>query len=222
MTDGDTARWAAEVRATLRAADVDVSRVDVADAPEELGSLAPGRWVLLPRTDGGWLVGTVAEGLFVPYDQYDDLPRTARELRRLTREPPPRARLSYAETEALAAASVYVTRGVVAAVEVLGRPAPAGIPTGAALDRLGHDSGTVLHVFGTSMAERALPPRDQLLPYHVYVVRRPFPPAVRQSLAPADYGQPGGGGRVVLDRPVRWYCDAGVLQEVETLLLRDG
>jgi hypothetical protein len=46
-----------------------------------------------------------------------------------------------------------------------------------------------------------------------YVVERPLPESVRQGVARPWFEQPGGGSMVALDRCLRWYNDAGCLDE---------
>jgi hypothetical protein len=68
--------------------------------------------------------------------------------------------------------------------------------------------------YQTPMPGRSSPPTDTQRPHHCYVTLRELPPSVTYGQVAPWFGQPGGGILVSLDRVVRWYYDAGFLDEV--------
>jgi hypothetical protein len=98
-------------------------------------------------------------------------------------------------------------------LERSGRPGPAALAPGEVLDLIGADTAHHLYALATPFPERAQPPSDAGTEYHRYEVLAPLREA-REGMAAAWFEQPGGGAMVVLDRPVRWYVDQGMLAEL--------
>lgn len=96
-----------------------------------------------------------------------------------------------------------------AAVDVL--PA-AEIKVGTPLDHVGDTSGHVLHHYGTSWDERALPDAHRHLPVVGYVLVHNLPLGCRAERVQPAHGLPGGAWRIVLDAPIATYLEAGSLR----------
>jgi Tuberculosis necrotizing toxin len=178
-----------------------------ADAPPP----PEGPWVVLPFDDT-FVVGGFSRGAFRAYGTVPSREEArALAVRLAATEPPLRPVGDVGELADRGHATARAIRE--RALERSGRPGPAQVSAGAALDLIGPDSAHHLYALATPFPERAQPPTDVGAEYHRYLVVEQLPEA-REGLASPWFGQPGGGAMVVLDRPVRWYVDQGMLAEL--------
>jgi hypothetical protein len=195
----------------LRDAEVDLALVTVLESHVSPSSTTPDTWIVREVAPDLWWVGGADRGRFVPYDVYEGRPLLVNALKHLTLAVLETAEITPARAQAAADASKQLDRQIrdASPSTKLG-PLPAGL----LLDRLGPEQGHSLFLYQTPFPERSSPPTDLQQPYHAYITLRELPPsAIYGQIAPW-FGQPGGGVMVSLDRVVRWYYDAGFLDEV--------
>jgi hypothetical protein len=84
------------------------------------------------------------------------------------------------------------------------------------LDSVGLETVHHVYALGTGFAQRSQPPTDVNAPYFAFEVAKDLPETVNEGVAAPWFGQRGGGPMVVLDRPVRWYVDQGLLVPLPT------
>lgn len=178
-----------------------------ADAPPP----PEGPWVVVPFDDT-FVVGGFSRGAFRAYDTVTSREEAQALAVHLAATEPPLRPVDDAEE---LADRGHATGQAIRerALERSGRPGPAEVSAGAALDLIGPDSGHHLYALATPFPERAQPPTDVAAEYHRYLVLERLPEA-REGLASPWFEQPGGGAMVVLGRPVRWYVDQGMLAEM--------
>lgn len=183
-----------------------------------------GPWLILKHR-AQYLVGACSRGQFVPYDVCWGPENAIAQVIDLLTRPTPSAPLVHDRDECL-------RRGVLTAGRLLGRaeerdgePAPAELQVGDLLDALEPETAHHLYPFGTPFAERSLPPPLAEAAYSAYEVVRAFEgehPDVLEGVVAPWFEQPGGGGQVVLDRPIRFYADAGYLVRLDDPTLERG
>ncbi|WP_158604434.1 glycohydrolase toxin TNT-related protein [Nocardioides mangrovicus] len=179
-----------------------------------------GPWVLTDVVDVGIAVGASARRVFRPYAVVDSVEAAARLAVNLVRHPASVEPLRYDPPD-------YERRGQVTAAAIRRRAearsnatAPSELEVGDLLDSLEPETAHHLYPAATPFGQRSLPDTWSAVPHRVYEVRRPFADAHSDSRGPSEstvapsFGQPGGGGQVVLDRPIRWYVDQGFLTEL--------
>lgn len=180
-----------------------------ADAP-----LPPsGPWVIV-ATDEGFHVGGVARHQFTTYELVPDIEAALVLIKQLLVEPPRTKALRLDMDEAIKR-GIFTARKIHARTEERGGEAgPAVLQPGDLLDALEAETAHTLYPLGTPMEQRSLPPSALEAPYTMYEVVQSFggehPGVIEGTVAPW-FGQPGGGAQVVLDRPIRFYVDAGYL-----------
>ena len=166
-----------------------------------LGGLDHGAWRTwreVPATPGG--IDDLVKALWDVRrsDQPERIPRNARDTARA-------AALGVQMMDRAAA----LAGGSDGAAEVL----PASeVKVGTPLDHVGDVSGHVLHHFGTPWDRRALAATDSTPPVRGYLLVHVLPVGCRAERVAPAHGQPGGGWRVVLDRPVAAYVESGALR----------
>lgn len=195
-------------------------------APDEYGwgeTAGEFRWTVRLDEAGGLLLGGTDHGAWMTWRTFapdaggvDELVKTLWELRRA--DEPSRIPRTLAETARAAALGVELMDRAAGwatgldsddAVDLL--PAVEA-KVGTPFDHVGDDSGHVLHHFGTTWERRAMPPEAQSLPVTGLLLVHNLPLACRvERVAPA-HGQPGGAWRVVLDKPIAAYKEAGGLR----------
>lgn len=185
---------------------VPLDRLLVGTTPGTVPQGPSGRWVIFPLEDGSACLGGMDRGMFAPYGSYADEDALREALRHVFLTPVEEVDL---DVPPLVAQAQSLARRL--------KDRPAGsltaddVPVGTALDRIGPDSGCCLFLLGTPFHERSSPPTDVQLERRGYLLRRPLPASARVSPVVPWFGQPGGGVMVTLDRPVRWYCDTGLV-----------
>jgi hypothetical protein len=95
-----------------------------------------------------------------------------------------------------------------------GAAAPNELEIGDALDAFGPDTGHHLYAARTPFPARSQPPSDRAAELRTYRVEAPLPDTVHEGRAAPWFEQPGGGAMIVLDHPIRWYVDEGLLVEL--------
>ncbi|MFC6153052.1 glycohydrolase toxin TNT-related protein [Nocardioides yefusunii] len=177
----------------------------------DLGGWDHGEW----RT---WHTFGTADGVEGP--DLDELVAALREVA-VPAEPVAFARTATETTRAAALARELMDRsaGWAAGAEVDRDPArgvdvlPASaVKVGTPFDHVGDASGHVLHHFGTSWEERALPDELRDQPVTSYLLVHNLGVTCRAERVPAAHGHPGGAWRVVLDAPIATYVAAGGLR----------
>lgn len=207
-----------EVRAVLSDAGIDPAGLGWGDEAPEL------RWTL--RADEGadaWLLGGGDHGRWMTWRSFPrdevgakELAGAVWDLRR--QEEPARIPRTLAETAQAAALGVDLMDRAAGwatgldsedAVDLLpGAEAKVGTP----FDHVGDDSGHVLHHFGTAWGRRAMPAEAAALPITGLLLVHNLPSTCRVERVPAAHGHPGGAWRVVLDKPIAAYREAGGLR----------
>ncbi|MGN0063725.1 MAG: TNT domain-containing protein [Nocardioides sp.] len=185
--------------------------VEVVDSLEKAHD---GPWVVLLDVERCVVGATARGGAFRPYEEVAT-PEEAVDLAvRLAATPLGGLRAREVTPQEDADGSATGSR-IVAGVRARGGGlAPATVRAGDLLDLLGEETSHHLYAAGTRMQFRSQPPTDVAAPYRVLRVVGPLPETVHDGVAAPWFGQPGGGAVVVLDRPVRWYVDAGLLEVV--------
>jgi hypothetical protein len=189
---------------------VDVDRLVLGRAEDTVPEAPSHRWVLVPTSTGGVVIGGMDRGTFAAYARIEDDEQAARTLARLVTPPAPqppgrdpgslRSAVSSLESELVAAAD---DKGVV----------PSGhLPVGTPLDHLGNESGHCLYLLDTPMSRRSVPPTDLTEPRVGYLLAGPLPEGCRVRVVEPWFGQPGGGVLVELDRVIAYYCETGLLE----------
>ena len=179
--------------------------------PPEPGAPQPpeGPWLVVPF-GSRFVVGAVGRGRFAPYESMWTLEDAVRLAVGLAAAPLSPGRVPADEGvrergRATAAALIERTRARG------GAPGPTGVGPGDLLDSVGLETVHHAYALGTAFARRSQPPTDLEAPYFALEVARDLPETVHEGVAAPWFGQPGGGAMVVLDRPVRWYVDQGLL-----------
>jgi hypothetical protein len=202
-----------DVRRLLIASGTDQARVlwhDGAEAPT-----APShRWIAWTVGDE-IVLGGADRGRFAAYARFDDPSLVAEILTRCiapTLPPAPR------DADTLVRAALVVADDLVGAaapdptVRDGGAVSGSVLPVGTPLDHVGNASGHVLHLYGTEMSARSLPPTDLNEERMGFVLTTALPDTSRVARVRPWFGQPGGGLMVTLDRVIAYYVDAGVLE----------
>jgi hypothetical protein len=201
-----------DVRRLLIEAGVDQGQVlwhDAADAPK-----APShRWIAWSVGDE-IILGGADHGRFAPYARFGDPTLVAEILQRWVAPrlaEPPRDDETFRDAALVVADDLIGSGAADGTVRDGGVVSGSVLPVGAPLDHVGNASGHVLHLYGTSFSARSLPPTDLNADRIGFVLTTALPEAARVSLAPAWFGQPGGGVTITLDRVIAYYVDTGVL-----------
>lgn len=185
--------------------------VVLAPAPEPDAPQPPeGPWLVVPF-GSRFVVGAVGRGKFAPYETLWTLDDAVRLAVGLAAAPLPPGQVPTDEAlreraRATAAAIVDRTR------ERGGAAGPTRVGPGDLLDVVGLETGHHLYALGTAFARRSQPPTDLNAPYFAFEVAKDLPETVNEGVAAPWFGQPGGGAMVVLDGPLRWYVDHGLLR----------
>lgn len=95
-----------------------------------------------------------------------------------------------------------------------GAAGPVQVAPGDMLDAYGAETEHHLFALGTPFDQRSEPPSRVGSPYFAFVVARELPNVVMEGRAAPWFEMPGGGSMVVLDRPIRWYVDQGLIVPV--------
>lgn len=188
-------------------------RISLSASPsryQDEGAPPEGRWTVVV-SEGEYHIGGMTMGRFRRYESHEDVVLAADVLQRLVQQRGP--------TEVAPDADSLVRQGQLTGAGIVQRTQQRGdadvpaVGAGDVLDRIGHESGSQLFALGTPFAMRSQPPDMVGGEYHRYRVIDGLPDA-REGTAAAWFGQPGGGGMVVAEHPVRWYLDHGHLVEL--------
>lgn len=200
-----------ELIEVLREAGVDLNAVTLLSDGASASTAPPNKWLVREISPGRWWVGGADRGRLVPYDVYEGRSLLTNALLHLTFATIETTSLG---AEELAEAERRTTR-LDRAVRGAGPNDQMGpIPGGVLVDRFGPEQGHTLFLYRTPFPDRSSPPSDLVQPYHSYVTLRTLPPTVTYGAVAPWFEQPGGGVMVALDRSLRWYYDAGFLDEV--------
>ena len=166
-------------------------------------------WAIVPYGEQ-YVVGATGRGTFATYEAVwtmDDAVDLAVRLAS-TPVPPFAGRLDEATLEA----AELTASGILERTEQRGGAAgPTGLVPGDLVDAYGAETEHHLFALGTPFDQRSEPPSRVGSPYFAFVVAATLPPTVREGRAAPWFEMPGGGPMVVLDRPIRWYVDQGLL-----------
>jgi hypothetical protein len=202
-----------DVRRLLIASGTDQDQVlwhDGAEAPTGPSH----RWIAWSVGDE-IVLGGADHGRFAAYARFAD-PSLVAEI--LTRWVAPTLPPAPRDTDTLVGAALVVADDLVGSaahdstVRDGGAVPGSVLPVGTPLDHVGNASGHVLHLFGTEMSARSLPPTDLNEERMGFVLTTTLPETSRLERARPWFGQPGGGVTVTLDRVIGYYVDAGVLE----------
>lgn len=172
----------------------------------------PDTWAIVPFGEQ-FVVGATGRGTFSTYEAVwtlDDAVRLAVQLAS-SPIPPFDGRLDAAQLEA----GARTAAGILARTDERGGAAgPAGLLPGDMVDAYGAETEHHLFALGVPFDQRSEPPSRVGSPYFAFVVARELPDVAREGRAAPWFEMPGGGAMVVLDRPIRWYVDQGLLVPV--------
>lgn len=200
----------------LSSAGLDQRAVVLAPPPEPESPPPPeGRWLIVPY-GSQFVVGAVARAKFAPYGalwSFDDAVSLATRLASTAA-----ASRDVGPTASLRATGEVTARRIRQRTEQRGgSPGPTQVVGGEVFDAVEPETAHHLYAWGTPFSQRSQPPDAIGGSYHQYEVLRDLPGNVQEGRAAPWFGQPGGGSMLVLDRPIRWYVDQGLLVElVET------
>ncbi|MBW3086635.1 hypothetical protein KEM60_02864 [Austwickia sp. TVS 96-490-7B] len=169
-------------------------------------------WMVLVSGVGQWSVGAVSRGQFAAY-RYTVGLELGELLGELLR--PSGQRHLWMSREDLERGGRLTAEGVFGRVGAAGGgPLPCGLVAGDVVDVVGSERGHHVYAAMTPLTQRAQPPWTVQGEYHVYRVAGEL--SGQEGVAAPAFEQPGGGAMVVLERPIRWYIDEGLLVEIDT------
>lgn len=172
------------------------------------------RWSIVPFGQQ-FVVGATGRGTFSTYEAVWTLEDAVRLAVDLASSPIPAfdGRLDAAQLEA----GARTATGILTRTDERGGAAgPVGLLPGDMVDAYGAETEHHLFALGVPFDERSEPPSRVGSPYFVFVVAGELADGAREGRAAPWFEVPGGGAMVVLDRPIRWYVDRGVLVPVVT------
>jgi hypothetical protein len=183
----------------------------VLSPPPGPGAPAPpsDAWAIVPYGEQ-YVVGATGRGTFATYEAVWTVEDAVDLAVRLASSPVPPfdGRLEAAQLEA----GTRTAAGILERTEERGGAAgPTGLVPGDLLDAYGAETEHHLFALGTPFDRRSEPPSRVGSPYFAFVVAAALPDTVREGRAAPWFEMPGGGPMVVLDRPIRWYVDQGLL-----------
>lgn len=109
-------------------------------------------------------------------------------------------------------AGARTAAGVLSRTEERGGAAgPTGLVPGDVVDAYGAETEHHLFALGVPFDQRSEPPSRVGSPYFAFVVAGELADGSMEGRAAPWFEQPGGGAMVVLDRPIRWYVDRGLI-----------
>jgi hypothetical protein len=189
---------------------VDVDQLILGRADDTVPEAPSHRWVVVPTSTGGVVIGGMDRGTFAPYARVEDDEQAARTLAVLVAPPAPQP--PGRDAESLRSAVAKLESRLLAAADDKGVIPSGDLPVGTPLDHLGNESGHCLYLLDTPMSRRSLPPTDLTEPRVGYLLAGPLPESCRVRVVEPWFGQPGGGVLVELDRVIAYYCETGLLQ----------
>lgn len=189
------------------ASGVDTEQLVVGTTVDEVPPAPSHRWVLVPSSRGGVVIGGMDRGAFASYAEITSTDGLVDALLRLGDQPAPTHPTTRPMREAASTLTQRLLRDHHAQVPL----EPGRIPIGTAFDHLGPECGHVLYPLDVPVAYRSVPPTDLEEPRTAYVLARPLPATARLTVAPAWFGQPGGSPLVWLPAVIRWFVDDGTL-----------
>lgn len=201
-----------DVRRLLIEVGVDQDQVLWHDGPEAPQGPSH-RWIAWTVGDE-MVLGGADRGRFSAYARFADPTLVAELLQRWTAPQlagAPRDAQTLHEAALVVADALMGAAAPTAIVRDGGAVSGTVLPVGTPLDHVGNASGHVLHLFGTAMSARSLPPTDLNEQRMGFVLNEALPATSRVERVRPWFGQPGGGVMVTLDRVIAYYVDAGLL-----------
>lgn len=158
------------------------------------------------------LVGAMGRGKFAPYATlWTDADAVDLAVTLATTAP----RAVAAEEDSIVEAGARTSAAILErTAQRGGAAAPNELEIGSVLDAFGPDTGHHLYAARTPFPARSQPPSDRAAELRTYRVEAPLPDTVHEGRAAPWFEQPGDGAMIVLDHPIRWYVDQGLLVEL--------
>ena len=202
----------AQIDTRLREAGAAPRSVVLGPEPTPAAPTPPeGPWIVMPY-GAQTVVGAVGRGKFAPYAAlWTDVEAIDLAVTLATTAPQSVA----ADEEDMVEAGARTSAAILERTARRGgAAAPNELQIGDILDAFGPDTGHHLYAARTPFPARSQPPSDAAAARRTYRVEAPLPDTVHEGRAAPWFEQPGGGAMVVLDRPIRWYVDQGLLVEL--------
>ncbi len=179
--------------------------------PPVPGAPAPpsDQWSIVPFGEQ-FVVGATGRGTFRAYEALWTLEDAVALAVRLASTP--LASIAGRLDASQLATGTRTAAGIWARTEERGGVAgPTGLVPGDMVDAYGAETEHHLFALGVPFDQRSEPPSRVGSPYFAFLVVGELPDGTMEGRAAPWFEQPGGGAMVVLDRPIRWYVDQGLI-----------